>query len=215
MVSTEDIARMRMSRRKFLFGTAVITTAAATGAAFVARPYLARQLYPELDTAYPLGVLNDNEMRTITALGEVLAAPTFEPAKGFFEDYVNLVTQTERGLLKEYKSAAALLNATSTRLFGQGAEATFAGLSVLSRDQVLHKLLWQYSARDRIVPKVEKITASHDALALRVHVMEPLIVYYYRSQYGWSVVGYKSYPGRPPLDPRAYTRQPNETEVTT
>lgn len=204
---------MLVSRRNFLLGAAFVTTAAATGAVFVARPYLAKKLSPELDTAYPLGILNDGEMRTIAALGEVLAAPAFEPPKGFFEDYVNLVTQTKRGLLKEYRSAAALLNATATKLFGQGIRKTFAELSVSARDQILHKLLWQYSARDRVVPKVEKIAASRDALALRMYVMEPLIEYYYRSQYGWAVVGYKSFPGRPQLDPRAYTRLPYDTEA--
>lgn len=204
---------MLMSRRKFLLGAAAITTAAAAGAVIVARPYLAKQLYPELDMEYPLGVLTDGEMRTITALGEVLVAPAFKPPKGFFEDYVNWRTQSARGLLREYHSAAALLNVTSARMTGQDKGKTFAELSVSARDVVLHKLLWQYSARDRIVRKVEKITASRDALALRMHVMEPLIEYYYRSPYGWSVVGYKSYPGRPPIDPRAYTRRPNETEA--
>jgi hypothetical protein len=204
---------MLMSRRQFLLSAAAITAAAATGVVVFARPYLAKQLHPKLDTAYPLGILNESEMRTFLALGDVLAAPAFRPPKDFFEDYVNQITQSKRGLLKEYQSAAALLNATSASLFGRGTAMTFAVLSVSARDEVLHKLLWQYSTQDRIVRKVEKISASREALALRMHVMEPLIEYYYRSLYGWSVVGYKSFPGRPPLDPRAYTMPPNETEA--
>jgi hypothetical protein len=74
------------------------------------------------------------------------------------------------------------------------------------RDAVLRKLLWQYRNGEEVRERLEKIAASRDALALRQYVMKPLIEHYYRSPDGWAVVGYDSFPGRPPLDPRAYTR---------
>jgi hypothetical protein len=204
---------MMISRRRLLLSAAAITAAAATGAAFVARPYLAKRLYPELDTAYPLGVLHDEEMRAVVALGETLVAPEIEPPVDFFHDYVNSVTQSQHGFLKEYQRAAALLNATSTGLFGQDARLQFSDLPRPRRDKVLRRLLWQYPGHDRIVRKVEKFMASQDALALRIHVMKPLIEHYYRSPYGWAVVGYDSFPGRPPLDPRVYTKLPGDKGV--
>jgi hypothetical protein len=203
---------MMINRRRFLLTTAAIT-AAATGAYF-ARPRVAKLLHPELDTAYPLGVLSDDEMRTVVALGETLAAPQSVPPTDFFRDYVNTVTRSQHGFLKEYQRVPTLLNAASTKLFGQGARLNFADLHASRRDNVLKKLLWQYPGHDWIVSKVEKLAASSDALALRVYVMEPLIEHYYRSSYGWAVVGYESFPGRPPLDPRAYTRPLDEKGKT-
>jgi hypothetical protein len=172
----------------------------------MAKPHLRKLILPKLDTTYPLGVLQDIEMRNIAALGETLVAPEYTPPVDFFHDYVNAVTQSQPGLLKEYQRAAALLNAMSSDLFGQGAQAHFADLPGPRRDKVLQTQLWQYSGGDRIVPQIEKLAASRDALALRMYVMGPLIEHYYRSPYGWAIVGYESFPGRPPLDPRAYTR---------
>jgi hypothetical protein len=198
---------MTISRRRLLLSAAAIT-ATATGA-YVAKPRVAKRLHPELDTAYPLGVLSNDEMRTVVALGETLAAPESVPPSDFFREYVNSVTQSQHGYLKEYRRADAILNVTSTDQFGRGARLDFADLLLSQRDQVLKKLLWQYPGHDRIVRKVEKLAASRDALALRMYVMDPLIEHYYRSQYGWAVVGYKSFPGRP-RDPRAYTTLPGD-----
>jgi len=193
-----------ISRRKFLLTAATVSAAAA--AAYMAKPHLRQLILPKLDTAYPLGVLQDIEMRIIVVLGETLVAPESTPPVNFFIDYVNAVTQNQPGFLKEFQRAAALLDATSVDLFGQSARLRFAALPLTQRDKVLRALLWQYSGSDLIVPKVEKLAASRDALALRMYVMRPLIEHYYRSPYGWAIVGYESFPGRPPLDPRAYTR---------
>lgn len=193
-----------ISRRKFLVAAATVPAAAA--AAYMARPYLRQLILPKLDTAYPLGILQDIEMRDIAALGETLVAPESMPPVNFFIDYVNAVTQNQPGFLKEYQHAAALLNTASADFLGKDARLHFAALSLPQRDKVLRALLWQYSGSDLIVPKVEKIVASQHVLALRKYVMSPLIRHYYRSPYGWAIVGYESFPGRPPLDPRAYTR---------
>lgn len=194
-----------MNRRIFLLSAAAATAAATTGT-YLARPYVAKRLRPELDGIYPLGVLTDDEMRTVVALGETVAAPDSLPPPDFFRDYVNSVTQMQQGFLKEYRRADALLNATSRDQFGHGGLLPFANLPLSRRDKVLKKLLWPYPGHDRILRKVEKVTVSQDTLALRVYVIEPLIEYYYRSPYGWAVVGYTSFPGKPPRDPRAYTR---------
>jgi hypothetical protein len=203
-----------INRRKFLLIAASATAAAAAGA-YVATPALRRLLHPELDTAYPLGTLRDEEMQCIVALGEAIAAPQSVPPPEFFFHYVNAVTQKRNGILKEYRRAAALLNSTATGLYGEGARRRFVDLSRTDRDKVLQTLLWRYPAHDRIVHKVETLFASRDALALRAYVMEPLIEHYYRSMYGWAVVGYDSMPGRPPRDPRSYTRLPIDSATST
>jgi hypothetical protein len=67
-------------------------------------------------------------------------------------------------------------------------------LEVQERGKVLETLLSQYSGDDYIMPKLEKLTSSRDALALRVYVMGPLLSHYYHSRYGWAVVGYQRFP---------------------
>jgi hypothetical protein len=201
-----------ISRRKFLI--AVATVSAASAAAYIARPYLRKGMLPELDITHPLGVLPNEDMRDIVSLGETIVAPESVPPVKFFQDYVNAVTQSQHGFLKEYVRAAGLLNRTSSSLFEQGkARNRFAELSAAQRDEVLQSLCWRYSGSDVIAPKVEKLLASRDALALRMFIMEPLIEHYYRSPYGWAVVGYKTSPGRP-RDPGAYTTPPSDKGVT-
>jgi hypothetical protein len=143
-------------------------------------------------------------MRGIVALGETLAAPDNTPPAEFFQGYVNATTQGQPGLLREYQRAAALLNATATRLVGQGAH--FLDLSVQQREEVLRTLLWQYSGSDQLVRRVEVMAAARDAVALRMYVMGPMIAHYYRSPFGWAVVGYQSFPGTPQFDAWSYSR---------
>lgn len=202
-----------ISRRRFLVGTAVILSAAGA-ATYVARPRLRRLIQPTLDTTYPLGLLNNEEAHTITALGDVLVSPRSVPPPEFFREYVDSITQSRPGFLKEYRLAAALLNEVSAHVLSRKSERSFAQLERAERDEVLRALLWRYSGQDSIRPKLEKLTAGRDALALRAYVMQPMIEYYYRTQYGWAVVGYESFPGRPPRDPRAYTRPPDTAATT-
>lgn len=190
-------------RRIFLFTTTAASTAIV--GAYLARPYLSALLRPGLDENTPPGFLIKDEMRTIIALVEILVAQDSLPSESFFQDYVNEITANQKGYLKEYQNAAKLLNRTSTDLFKYEQTLGFDKLSIEARNKVLGHLLWQYDADDRVVRKLEKIEASKKALALRVFVMEPLIEHYYRSTFGWAVVGYTSFPGNPPHDPRAYT----------
>jgi hypothetical protein len=181
-----------ISRRKFLVVGAGLTAAAAAGG-YIARPHLSRLLRPELDLTYPVGVLSEAEARTIVALGETLAAPQSMPPADFFGQFVDELTRTQKGYLKEFQRGAALLNAAA----GQKASGRrFAELEVAARDSVLRVLLWQFSAGDRFVRKLEVLTAPHVALALRQYVMAPLIRHYYRSEYGWRLVGYDTHPGQ-------------------
>jgi hypothetical protein len=199
-----------ISRRQFLVGTAVVMSAAGT-AAYIARPHLRRLIQPTLDTTYPLGLLNNKEALTIATLGLVLASPRSVPPLGFFREYVDFVTQSLPGFLREYQRSAALLDEISVHVIPQKSEGSFAHLTRNECDEVLGVLLWRYSGQDYIRPKLEKLFAGRDALALRTYVMQPMIEYYYRSLYGWAVVGYESFPGHPPPDPRAYTRPPGVT----
>jgi hypothetical protein len=200
-----------ISRRRFLLGAAAAS--AAGFGLYAARDQIRARIWPELDTTYPVGTLADLQMRTILALANAVVAPDSVPPPEFFQDQINWVTQTQRGYLKEYERAVAFLDVTSAGLFAQGRQSYFVDLPHSHRDTVLKTLLWPYSARDRVVRKLEKLGASRDALALRIYVMAPLIEYYYRSSYGWAVVGYESFPGRPPSDPRAYTKSPASTEA--
>jgi hypothetical protein len=190
-----------INRRRLLIAAAAVSATAT--AAYVAKPYLRKQLRPELDTAYPLGDLKDAEMRDIVALGETLAAPGFLPPADFIAGYVTAVTQSRPGYLKEYRSAVALLAQAGARHYGSRA---FADLTAEQRDQTLQKVLWRYSGDDHLTPKIEKILTSRNSLALRIYVVSPLIEHYYRSPYAWRAMGYESFPGTPPLDPRAYTK---------
>jgi hypothetical protein len=202
---------MALTRRKFLLMTgATVSVAAAATGAYVARPYMSRRAHPKLDMSYPTGVLQDDEMRTIIALAEVLVPAEFTPPEDFFRGYVDWVTRGQPGYLKEYRGAARMLDATAR---SHGKSALFRELAVPERDELLRTLLWQYDADDRIVRKLEKVTASRDASALRQCIMNPMIQYYYRSPYGWAVVGYKHFPGVPPTDPRAYTRPLDKEEA--
>ena len=201
-----------INRRQFLVIAASV--AAATAGAYVAKPYVHRFFRPKLDTTYPLGVLREEEMQCIIALGETIVALQSEPPPAFFSDYVNAATQKQRGFLKEYQNAAALLNSTSTGLYGVKVARRFVDLSRAERDKVLQALLWQYRAYDSITRRMEEVFVSSEALAMRAYVMQPIIEHYYRSMYGWAVVGYVSFPSRPPLDPRAYTRSPFDRVAT-
>lgn len=201
-----------ISRRGFLVVGAGLA-AAAVGGAYLARPRLRRMLDPELDLSSPPGVLDEADARTIAALGETLAAPQSVPPQEFFLEELNRLTQTQAGYLKEFQRAAALLNATAGKLFGEQTARRFESLSRKDRDAVLDRLLWRYRGGEHARSRLEKVAASREALALRRFVMRPLIEHYYRSPYGWAVVGYESYPGRPPSDPLAYTSPPKIEEA--
>jgi hypothetical protein len=194
-----------ISRRTFLIVTAATSAVAAVG--YVAKPYVRSELLPKLDAAFPPGALTGTEMRDIVALGESIAAPEFLPPARFFSDYVDAVTRNQPGFLKEYKGAVVLLTVASARVHDGGvSQHRFADLSFGQRDKALQTLLWRYSRDDDVTRKIEKFVCSRNTLAFRIFVMSPLIEHYYRSAYGWQAMGYESFPGRPPLDPRAYAR---------
>jgi hypothetical protein len=90
-----------ISIRRLLLGGAAVSVAAA--GAFVAKPHLSKLVRPSLDRTYPLGVLQDEEMRGIVALGETLAAPEAIPPPAFFQEFVGTATQGQPGMLKEYQ----------------------------------------------------------------------------------------------------------------
>ncbi len=199
---------MNVTRRRFLLLTGSAAFVAA--GAYVARPYLSKRAHPILDTAYPLGTLRDDEMLTVIAFGEVLVPAAFTPPGNFFREFVDRTTQTQPGYLKEYQRAVRLLDTTAPSF---SKVKLFRDLTVPERDKVLQALLWRYDAGDKIISKFEKFATSRDASALRQYIMSPLIAYYYRSPYGWAVVGYKHFPGVPPADPMAYTRPLDKEET--
>src|SRR3990172_4470859 len=115
-----------MNRRKFL---TIFIGLTITGIAvlFVLRNklYDLRKLVyrlnnPRLDEDSPLGVLSEQEMKTMIALSEVLI-PTVgrsEVNNEFISSYVNYKANNVKGYLKEYRNAVRLLEETSKRVIG-------------------------------------------------------------------------------------------------
>jgi hypothetical protein len=204
-------ATVVVTRRRFLLLTGAAASAALVAAgAHVARPYLSKRAHPQLDKTYPLGMLREDEMSTAIALGEVLVPAKFTPPADFFREYVNWVTQTQAGYLREYERAVRLLDTTA---HSTAKASPFRDLTVPERNAVLQMLLWRYDIGDEVISRLEKFATSRDASALRQYVVTPMLEYYYRSPDGWAVVGYKHFPGVPAADPLAYTK-PLEREKT-
>jgi len=193
---------MKRSSRRVFLATAVTGVVMVAAGAYVARPHLSKRAHPVLNVTSSRGVLQADEMQTVIALGETLAPSKFMLPQDFFREFVDDVTRTRPGLLKEYQGAVQLLD---THAQGFGDATRFHALASSARDEVLRALLWHYDAGNATARKLEGFATSRDVSALRIYVMDPMIEHYYRSPLGWAVVGYKSFPGMPPGNARAYT----------
>ena len=203
-----------MNRRKFL---TIFIGLTITGIAvlFVLRNKLYdlrklvyRLINPRLDEDSPLGVLSEQEMKTMIALSEVLI-PTVgrsEVNNEFISSYVNYKANNVKGYLKEYRNAVRLLEETSKRVIGN--DRNFFELNLSERDKVLGSILWRYQAEEIVKRRLERIFISRRRQAFRDFVVKDILVSFFRGSpiVGWAIVGYSHYPGVPAEDPRDYTR---------
>jgi len=197
-----------INRRDLLIGaSASIASAGIAGGAGIVggwqlRQAAAKRATPFLDTNRAGGLLNRDDLDTVSALGETLAASNAIPPESFWHAYVNTMTMNRSGYLDLYIRVARLLNETATSLHG----ADFVKSSRNQRDSVLRELLMEFGKSDPRTRRLEAFMTSRIATSLRTLMMDPMLKHYYRSRYGWRVVGYQAYPGVPQPHPRAYTR---------
>lgn len=207
--------RWMVRRRSVLIGlSGIVLAASAAGLALRSRlnrhrlkTLLSRVVLPEpqLDPTAPLGGLSDEEMQTILALGDILVSPDdADRARSLIQAHVEDRAQQHQGYLDEYRSGVALLDAASANR--QGAAARFAGLHLDDRTAVLQSLLWSYRAADTLHRYLEALFLSRRQLAFRRFVVADILSAYYRSPFGWKIVGYSHYPGVPAADPLDYAR---------
>ena len=163
---------------------------------------LKERVQPRLDATSGTGTLTTEEHDAIFALFEVVTADERYPADRL-RRFVDELTSTAPGYLKEFRSAVGVLErATRRRSFA----GPFASLSIAERDAVLRSVLRPYPhprSERRIRRKLrltsenlDVVLAAREARRLRVHVVRELLGHYYTSELGWALVDYKGYPGR-------------------
>jgi hypothetical protein len=171
------------------------------------RGLIARLINPRLDEDSPVGILSEEEMKTIIALSEVLI-PTVEKSGAnseFSRSHVNYKTKNVKGYLKEYRNAEKLLQETSKKVIVS--DRKFYELNLPERDRVLGSILWRYRSGEFVKPRLERIFSSRRKMAFRDFVVRDiLIASFQQTPVGWAIVGYCHYPGVPAADPRDYTK---------
>jgi hypothetical protein len=202
----------RINRRQFLIVfvgltiTGVFILSILRSKLYELRELITRLTSPRLDRGSPVGVLSQQEMRTIIALSETLM-PRIEGSEvynGLIKDRVNYRTNNVRGYLKEYRNAVKLLEETSKKVIGG---KKFSELNLSERDRVVGSILWRYSSEEALKRRLERIFIFRRKIAFRDFVVRDILVtLFQKSSVGWAIVGYSHYPGVPAADPRDYTR---------
>jgi hypothetical protein len=166
---------------------------------------VARLINPQLDKDSPLGILSEEEMKTIIALSGILipTAEKFGINEEFIRNHVNYKTNNVKGYLKEYRNAVRLLEEASKKVISGDRE--FYELNLSERDRVLESILWRYSSNEVIKSRLERILVSKRNMAFRDFVVRDILAAFKGSPVGWFIVGYSHYPGVPSTDPRDYT----------
>jgi hypothetical protein len=124
------------------------------------RKLIARLINPRLDEESPVGILSEEEVKTIVALSEVLIPTVKEPGVNneFIINYVNYKTNNVKGYLKEYRNAVKLLEETSKKVIGDGRK--FSELNLSEHDKVLGSILWSYRADEVMKHYFERVFLS-------------------------------------------------------
>lgn len=154
-----------------------------------------KRLTARLDQTKPTGVLCDEEMETLCALYQVLAADEDFP-RNECVDFFNRRTLDQPGRLHAYREGLALLTSRCPE---------FTHLSIDERDAVLKKMLRSYPHRSlesawrrrlRLTGAVwDRFLTSARTLRFRDLVARDLLSHYYTSGRGWQVVAYDEYLG--------------------
>jgi len=204
----------RMTRRRFLkfllAGAFLALPVLGALRLWLGSPFrfLRRALAVELDRSAPVGLLEADEMATITRLAEVLVPPDTTPgaSAGWVREHVDQTTGSRPGYLREYRAAAGLLDEAAAAL--QPSVTHFHLLAVAAADQVLRGMFGRRRNASPWRSRMERLTASGRRRERCWNfVIHDLLQGFYRTSSGWAVVGYDSYPGVPG-DPRAYTSPP-------
>ena len=210
-----------MTRRVFLalllgLGLFVVLT---TGLGYQYRRLIYRKyLRLRLDESADKGRLSPDQFQVIQALFDVIA-PQPAPSQAQLLEFVQWRTSRVEGYYSEYMAAVELLESYAQRRFG----GNYARLSLEARDHLLREILPRHTLlplQERLpIQQAEppgftgKIRTLFETLAyrsearLKYFVFWDLLMFYWSSSAGWSVVGYASYPGIP-AHPRAYTVPP-------
>lgn len=202
--------RSGVSRRTFVVGTG--SAVVAVGAGGVAGLRFARDGdRPEFDTSGRTGRLDDGELRALLALLDVLVSPERRASPSENTALIHLATETEPGVLSEYRAGARLLNGWA----GERGAGSFAAMVPPAREEVLGAVLWRFEAEDgsgtaAYVTKgrrrLERWAHSGGERRFRELVVRDLLQRYHRRHF-WKLVGYRNLPGVPG-DPREYVRPP-------
>ena len=204
-----------MNRRRF-FAVLIGLTIGGMVVLFVLRNKLydlrvliARLINPQLDKDSPIGVLSDEEMKTIIALSEALI-PWVEKSRAnneFIRNHVNYKTNNVKGYLKEYRNAVKLLEKISQQVIGR--DGRFYELNLRERDKVLGSILWRYRSGEALKSRLQRIVSSREKIAFRSFVVRDILVTSFQeTPLGWAIIGYSHYPGVPAADPKDYTGHP-------
>jgi Gluconate 2-dehydrogenase subunit 3 len=165
----------------------------------------------QLDRNSPLGSLRLEEARNLLALAEVLLPndEVFDTNEGWVQEYIDFKANHEPGYLQEYRNGSRLLD-QMTRNFTKN-DIRFSQVSPLERDRLLREYFEWSGTLDKASFYIQIITNSGRMKAkFYWFVLKGMLVDYYSSPGGWSVVGYTNYPGVPG-DPREYTRALGES----
>ncbi len=162
-----------------------------------------------LDRRSPTGTLSEGELTTVIALAEVLLPADESPGAtaDWVRSHVDARTNRAPGFLAAYREAAQLLDAWSV----VGGGTAFAALAPAAREAVLLRELGPEGPDSHGTAQLGLRSAQTVSKA-RVwqHVVQDLIVAFFRSPAGWAVVGYTNFPGVPG-EPLAYTVPPRGT----
>jgi hypothetical protein len=158
-------------------------------------------LIPRLDETAPTGTLSHEELVEIHALLQVLADDEtcdFEACRQF----VSRRTESQRGVLAEYRHALDLLSRTTNKMFGS---KKYSDLSLADGDRVLRKILMRYEhpvqssmwrQRGRLTGEnLDVVFGRFTHRRFRQFVVRDLLLHYYSGAAGWSTVGYEEFPG--------------------
>ena len=163
---------------------------------------LKERAQPALDASSGTGALSEDEHRTIHALICALAADPDWPAERT-RLFVDDLTSRRPGYLRELQDGCRMLDETTAR---QRPGRRFHELLSDERDTALRSLLRRYPHpwRESVLRRRLRLTSENLDVLLaprrtrrfRLFVVRELLGHYYASEAGWSVVGYKSFPGR-------------------
>lgn len=205
----------RLSRRQFLkyllSGALITVPVLAVIRMWLGNPLdiLRQALDIKLDIRTPAGLLDSNELITVTHLAQVLIPEDSTPgaSEEWVRQHVNHATESRPGYMEEYRSAAAFLNEVAAET--QPSTPYFHLLSNEDVNNILTEMFrWRQQNYTTWRERIHQLSRSGRRQERLWHfVIQDILRNFYKSPDGWAVIGYDNYPGMPG-DPRAYTSPP-------